>query len=611
MKLHIPKYLKRNNFTDVDKVNTLLVTAFAKGNSLDLKNHRLLSNYYMPDNDSIMEFAQQFVKNGNIFTLEDLARLFEYVISPVDRIVTGAVYTPLYVRKAILQKTLDDKNAEELRRLRIADISCGCGCFLMDVALYLHRKTGKPYKDIFKNNIYGIDIQRYAIERTKIILSLLALSEGEDVDFDFNLLCRDSLDYICDDWNEQYTEFDVIVGNPPYVCSRNLSEDSYAKLKNYDVCVTGHPDLYIPFFKIAIDMLKTDGRLGYITMNTFLKSVNGRAIRNFFAQNRFSISIIDFRGHQIFDSKNTYTCLFYLDKQNKAEYINYTVDERGALHDNNNYTAVPYAGLDNDKGWALNDYNETLAIESVGIQIKDYCSSRHGIATLRNDIYIFKPIDEDKNYYYHECNNIRYPIEKDICRDIVNPNKLNSVDNLNLLIEKVIFPYRIVNGQALIFDPEEMIRQFPRTLAYLTAHRELLLGRDKGNTRDYPQWYAYGRTQSLILPRFKLFFPKYANKSLRCIICDAPDLMLYNGLAFVNEDERRLLILKSIIESNIFWNYIQTNGKPYASGYYSLSGVDIKHFGIPKFSVDEENELLAIDDRAEIERWLRKRYNVN
>ena len=87
---------------------------------------------------------------------------------------------------------------------------------------------------------------------------------------------------------------------------------------------------------------------------------------------------------------------------------------------------------------------------------------------------------------------------------------------------------------------------------------------------------AFGRTQSLTLPRYKLFFPKFANKPLRCTICDDSKLLLYNGLAFVNDDDRKLRILKSVIESELFWHYIKANGKPYASGYYSLSGVDIK-----------------------------------
>lgn len=461
-----------------------------------------------------------------------------------------------------------------------------------------------------RDDIFGVNIQDYAIERTKVLLSLLALSEGEDEDFGFNLLCRDTLDYTCKNWDARYTGFDVVVGNPPYVCSRNLSEDTHAKLSGYEVCSSGHPDLYIPFFQIAIEMLNDEGRLGYITMNTFLRSVNGRAIRKYFSSNRFLICIVDFRGYQVFDSKNTYTCLFYLDKQHGAESIHYAVDEQGVLSDDVHFTAVPFADLDDEKGWTLNDFDVTMAIEAVGVQIKDFCPSRHGIATLSNTIYIFKPISEDEQYFYIAVGETRFPIERGICRDIVNPNKLNTIDDLGSLIEKVIFPYRIEDGRAYVYTPDEMRRLFPSALAYLEANRNILLSRDKGKTCAYPQWFAFGRTQSLVMPRYKLFFPKFANKPLRCVICDAPDLMLYNGLAFVNTDERKLRILKSIIESNLFWSYIQANAKPYASGYYSLSGVDIKHFGIPKFTLAEENELLTMNDKDGIEKWLRARYGM-
>ena len=461
-----------------------------------------------------------------------------------------------------------------------------------------------------RDDIFGVNIQDYAIERTKVLLSLLALSEGEDEDFGFNLLCRDTLDYTCKNWDARYTGFDVVVGNPPYVCSRNLSEDTHAKLSGYEVCSSGHPDLYIPFFQIAIEMLNDEGRLGYITMNTFLRSVNGRAIRKYFSSNRFLICIVDFRGYQVFDSKNTYTCLFYLDKQHGAESIHYAVDEQGVLSDDVHFTAVPFADLDDEKGWTLNDFDVTMAIEAVGVQIKDFCPSRHGIATLSNTIYIFKPISEDEQYFYIAVGETRFPIERGICRDIVNPNKLNTIDDLGSLIEKVIFPYRIEDGRAYVYTPDEMRRLFPSALAYLEANRNILLSRDKGKTCAYPQWFAFGRTQSLVMPRYKLFFPKFANKPLRCVICDATDLMLYNGLAFVNTDERKLRILKSIIESNLFWSYIQANAKPYASGYYSLSGVDIKHFGIPKFTLAEENELLTMNDKDGIEKWLRARYGM-
>ena len=609
-------FLKRNVPSDERTVNRLFVTAFLDSNGMVFPKSAFLSQYCIGKGNADYEVFQKVCEHvrgeyGLKISLEVLVKLFEFVISPADRIVTGAVYTPKDVRRSILQRTLGDKSVDELRSIRIADISCGCGGFLMDAAQWIHHKTGKKYSEIFKKNIYGIDIQEYAIERTRILLSLLALTEGENENFEFNLLCRDTLDFACEDWDARYTRFDIVVGNPPYVCSRNLSAETHAKLSNYEVCSSGHPDLYIPFFQIAIEMLNDGGRLGYITMNTFMRSVNGRAVRKYFSLNRYEISVVDFRGYQVFDSKNTYTCLFYLDKHHTAENIHYAVNEQGNLTDDVHYTMVPFAALDDEKGWTLNNFDETTAIEAVGIQIKDYCPSRHGIATLSNDTYIFKPVAEDDMFYFLESDGVRYSIERKICRDIVNPNKLNSTDALNSLYEKAIYPYHVEDGRAIIYSPVEMENLFPNAYAYLRTKRPILLGRDKGDTSDYPQWYAYGRTQSLVMPRFKLFFPKFANKSLKCAICDAPDLLLYNGLAFINNDDRKLLILKAIIESNLFWNYIQANGKPYSSGYYSLSGVDIKHFGIPEFTPEEENELLALNDKFEIERWLRNHYGVN
>ena len=599
-------YLKDKKLTDPSAVDSLFVSAFVQENGWPVKHCSIIKGLLGYDGEKVREIIKVLREDGFTFSIEDLMKLFEFVISPSDRIVNGAVYTPPKVRRTIIRKCLSQ--CKSVANVRVSDISCGCGGFLVDTAMWIHKKTKKDFAEIFKENIWGIDIQDYAINRTKILLSLLAIAEGEDVDFKFNLLSCDTLDYANDDWETQYQDFDVIVGNPPYVCSRNLSAETLEKLKRYEVCGSGHPNLYIPFFQIAIEMLNEKGVMGYITMNTFLRSVNGRAVRKYFSERNYDINIVDFRGHQIFETKSTYTCLFYLRKRRKSEGIRYAVDDRGQLKDCVDYTYVSYADLDNFKGWTLNEYSKTAATESMGMQIKDYCPSRHGIATLSNETFIFKPVSEDDQYYYLHHDGRSFPIERGICRDVVNPNKLNSGVDINLLVEKVIFPYYIENDRALIYTPSEMSRLFPHAYAYLKSRKIVLSKRDKGDTLGYPQWYAFGRTQSLTMPRYKLFFPKFANKPLRCAICDDPDLLLYNGLAFVSDDIRKLKILKAFIESELFWDYIKANAKPYTSGYYSLSGVDIKHFGIPSLTLSEEDALLDMEDRKDIECWIRSRY---
>lgn len=602
-------FLKRNLTQDPFLINRIFVSLFIIYNNVSTYN-RFIFRYIINNNDEENEVLKKvltFLEKQGIkkLDLEDMIKLFEFVISPSDRVVTGAIYTPRKIRKRILENCL--RGQQDLSSVRVADIACGCGGFLMDVAKYIHKKTGKNYHYIYQENIFGIDIQSYSIERCKILLNLLAISEGECTDFEFNLLNTDTLNFHLEGWSHSFCDFDVIVGNPPYVCGRNMEDGTKEKTRMYDVCNSGSTDLYIPFFQIAVEMLKDDGVMGYITMNTFLKSLNARELRKFFMGNGYEIKIIDFRGHQIFQGKSTYTCLFFLRKT-QTGILHYYCDEKAELKKRVNFSAIQYSMLDADKGWNLNEYEISNTIESVGIPLAKYCQSRHGIATLSNKTYIFCPIREDADFFYLETDDVIYPIEREICKDIVNSNKLNSDECLNDIKHKVIFPYQIQDRKAILIDEDDMRRRFPMAYAYLVSQKEVLARRDKGKGRDYPVWYAYGRTQSLVMPTVKMFFPKIANKPLHCVIENDPDLWLYNGMAFVGNDESKMKVLQKILESSIFWNYVVANSKPYSSGYYSLNGANIKNFGIPNFTENEKNELLQLQNKDDINEWLCRYY---
>src|SRR5690606_18870269 len=99
-----------------------------------------------------------------------------------------------------------------------------------------------------------------------------------------------------------------------------------------------------------------------------------------------------------------------------------------------------YRNLHTKKGWNLNDNDVISRIEEIGTPFGKKYKTRHGIATLKNDIYIFKPVAEDDDFFYLQNKNL-YPIEKGICRDILNSNKLSRNINFNTVREKVLFPY--------------------------------------------------------------------------------------------------------------------------------------------------------------------------
>ena len=136
-----------------------------------------------------------------------------------------------------------------------------------------------------------------------------------------------------------------------------------------------------------------------------------------------------------------------------------------------------------------------------------------------------------------------------------------------------------------------------------------IINKIKGK-KQYPQWYAYGRTQSLEKTQYKLFIPKISNAPPKSILSSDPDLMFYNGIAILGHSYEQLLFAKKIIESKIFWYYIKTTSKPYNSNYYSLNGNYINNFGIYDFTDDEIKYITSEENQDVIDNFFEKKYRI-
>jgi methylase of polypeptide subunit release factors len=610
MKSKIIALLKKYKVTEPEFVNKVIVTAYIRRKNLNVINNVFLKSYIFntsqksTHSDLVNELLDIIANETCNFDFESLINLFEFVISPSDRVINGAIYTPPKIREYIVSNTF--KGQSNLDTTIIADIACGCGGFLYNAIMHLHNKTEKPIIRIIEDNIYGLDIQSYSINRTKILLSLLAVQNNEDKKYiKFNLFIGDTLTFKWNSFIENYSGFDYIIGNPPYVCSRNLSLDTKKSLEQWKVSDTGHPDLYIPFFQIGLENLKDNGILAYITMNTFFKSLNGRALRHYFEEYHYKFKIIDFGAEQIFQSRNTYTCLCFIEKK-QASHIQYAKISSPDLSNKKiSFEKIDYSALDPQKGWNLHNHSMISLIESTGTPFGELYKTRHGLATLKNNVYIFSPEKEDANYYYIN----EFKIEKESCKDIINSNRLSSQYNLQQLKEKIIFPYNKDNPPKILSE-DELRTKYPCTFKYLQCKKEILALRDKGKG-DYSEWFAFGRTQSLEKMKYKLFIPKISNNTPFGIISSDENLYFYNGIAIIGRSLKELKIIKKIIESELFWYYIKTTSKPYSSSYYSLNGNYINHFGVCNLSEDEVEFILNETKKEIINNFLFKKYGVD
>jgi adenine-specific DNA-methyltransferase len=610
MKKEVFKYLEKCA-TKPKQVDRLIISAFLSKNKLKVVKNKFLKTFIIEEGKQkeyavLTKFIALLDQEVGEFGTEELIEMFEFVISPADRIINGAIYTPSYIRKHIIEQAFQSQKST-LSKSTIADISCGCGGFLFDAAKELKKQTKHSYYDIFTKQIFGLDIQLYSVTRTKLLLTLLAIGEGEDIEeFHFNLFVGDTLTFKWNNYINKFSGFNIILGNPPYVCAKHLSQATKKKLEKWEVCRAGNPDLYIPFFQIGIESLAVNGILGLITMNSFFKSLNGRALRAYFQKHQLDFKIIDFGAEQVFKSKNTYTCICLIEKKTQ-EFLQYTKCESKDITSQLPYTKINYAGLNSKKGWNLQDIEVIAKIESTGTAFGKLFKTRHGIATLMNDIYIFKPVSEDKNFFYLQ-NGSKYPIEKEICKDIVNSNKLSSSVSLQKLKEKVIFPYN-ADDKPKALNEDVFKTKFPQAYKYLSAKKNTLKKRDKGLGK-YDKWFAFGRTQSLEKVKNKMFFPKISNKIPSYIINTDEDLLFYNGCAIVGSTQKELIFIKKLMETRLFWYYIERTSKPYSARYYSLNGNYINNFGICKLTEAEIKYVLSERNREKLNTFFEKKYDV-
>lgn len=187
-----------------------------------------------------------------------------------------------------------------------------------------YRLTSQEKKRILLAHVYGVDIDQQAVETSKLSL-LLKVLEGESQetvtrqltlfkeralpDLDHNIKCGNSLiasDYYENvqlnllsedeiyrvnvfDWESSFPNiierggFDVIIGNPPYIQSRDnlLSELDknyfYLNFKTVDYQI----NTYSLFLEKSINFLRPNGYMGMIIPNYWLSTKSDQKLRRF------------------------------------------------------------------------------------------------------------------------------------------------------------------------------------------------------------------------------------------------------------------------------------------------------------------------------------------
>lgn len=607
--------VKSYNLNDIE---THLVYSFLNSNMLDYSKNEILNNYFIDFKENSKLYIDTF--NLEISTIKELENYLELLIPAEDRKFNGAFFTPNYIVDFIINEVKPNENDKNL------DPSCGCGAFLIGLAEYYKNTFKKSVKKTVQENIFGSDILYYNIHRAKLLLTIFALQNEENLEEnDFNLYHQDSLKA---KWNN---EFDTVVGNPPYVKFQDLSDENRAYLtKNWSSIEGGTFNLYFAFFELGHKLLTPTGKLGYITPNNYFTSLAGVSIRKYFQQKKCVTRIIDFSHRKVFDAQ-TYTALTFLNKK-ENEALTFDRIKDGYSPEDflpiANGSANYFKDLDVKK-WRLlksDEQNNIKIIEKIGTPISVLFDICVGIATLKDEVFFVDGSIEKDGYYIKTTENGTFKIEKEITKSVYKISNFKSQEEIEQNTKRIICPYHLGKGNANPISEEEFKTKYPKCYIYLLSEKENLSSRDKGKTIFEP-FFVWGRTQGLNKLGKKILNPTFSQFP-RFLLVEEEDAFFTNGYGLFFREQKtsfslfeedinpitlieNIDVVQKVLNSYLMHYYVSKTSVSIQGGYPCYQKNFIENFTIPQFSNEEIRVLRSLSDKQEIDEFLIAKYQLN
>ena len=472
------------------------------------------------------------------------------------------IYTPSKVVNFMLDN-VGFNNKCGIDGKHIIDNSCGNGNFLVEIVKRIFQFIPNIDREYLETYVHGIEIDEPAYNEAINRLNKIA-TEHNISNVKWDVRNSDALRTTDFDNNMDY-----VVGNPPYCNVHHMSKENYDLLKTeFFFCSDGMTDLYIGFFEKGIQMLNSNGILGYITPNSWLTSKAGYWLRSHLYDHNSLRQIYNFDTDKLFDDATTFTCITIIDNNRSFDDDNIVV-YHGNFNDLTNkkqYCTVVDKHDIYVSEKILTNLKDEVIRNIIDYEIKDYDKRfivKNGLATLKDKLFILDPDDKDANV----------DIYVDLyCNEIINCVKASKGE-----FKYIIYPYDD-SGKPLSYDN---LCLYVRSLLERRAERL-----DIDMTQE--NWYLYGRTQAI----------KDVNKyrvSCNNLIRDKNDVILrelpaktavYSGFYIIrngmlqNRKEMKLLYqqVDDALKTNLFANYVKSIGKSKNGGYYTFSTKDLEQF---------------------------------
>lgn len=393
--------------------------------------------------------------------------------------------------------------------------------------------------------------------------------------------------------------FDIVIGNPPYRRIQGIRSDNseYADYlsRNYKAA-TGSFDLYVCFAERAMNLCNNDGFVNFIMPIKWSNGAMGKGLRLLCSENKAAQRIINFGSYQVFNA-STYTALQWFKKDSDVLLYNELDRDLPSNKDLSSYleelTKSDFSEIPSDK---LNAETWVLTPKETNEILNRLKCQHYSMGDYFDKIFCGLQTSRDDTYFLHDCTTcgkyIRgfskdqgkyYEIEKGLVHPLLKGNSVHRYENIKT-DKYVIFPYKIVDSQAILYTEDEIRQQFPLGYAYLLNSQNILRKRENGKLINDALWYRYIYPKSLSLfGKEKLVAPYTSFKSQFSYDINGDFYATTKIYGYIKKDmiKSSYKSLMAILNSSLMWFFIKNTGYVLRGGYYTYTTNYVKPFPMP------------------------------
>jgi len=518
----------------------------------------------------------------------------------------GAVHTRPEVAEFVLD-AVGWLESEPLESFRLLEPSAGEGDFLLPAAGRLISRVG-PDDFGIEDCIRAVEVNRPALRICRARIETLLLQHAWS---------PNAIQTLLDKWllHEDFLSvplvgtFSHIVGNPPYIRLENIPKTLLKAYRARWRSLFDRADLYVAFIEKSLELLRPDGRLGFICADRWMKNRYGGPLRDIVSTGFHLESYIDFTGcPAFFDEVDAYPAVTVIRK-GKGDTTRVAfrptickeilVPLARALESHKHHPQVTVlSGIcRDDQPWSFNENGGMPIIRKLEAHLPALeaagCTVGIGVATGADAVFI----------------------GSDAALDVEPERKLPLVTTKDIRNGRVewggLFVLNPFYPDGGLVDPAE----YPKFQTYIERHRDLIQKRSVAGRNPNGWFRTIDRIHTPLTNTPKLLIPDI--KGSAHVVLESGLYYPHHNLYFVTSESWDLHILQMILSSRVAHAFIAAYSPRMRGNFLRFQAQYLRRIRIPRFKEMDKaakKEALAVSrssSQSEKDRVVQKLYGLS